>query len=89
MDGSFSSNIKKALHRFATIKIKFKILIEILEEFESYRSDTKTMLMYNNLPELKKISMDIQNSLNSIGVTTVYKPPQAYHYRHVLIIFQS
>jgi hypothetical protein len=75
MDGSFSSNIKKALHRFATIKIKFKILIEILEEFESYRSDTKTMLMYNNLPELKKISMDIQNSLNSIGVTTVYKPP--------------
>lgn len=75
MDGSFSINIKKALDSFATIKIKFKILIEILEDFESYRSDTKSMLMYNNLPELKKISMDIQNSLNSIGVTTTYKPP--------------
>ena len=75
MDGSFSSNIEKALHRFVTIKIKFKILIEILEEFESYKSKTKSMLMYNNLAELKKISMDIQNSLNSIGVTTTYKPP--------------
>lgn len=75
MDESFSGNINKALHRFATIKIKFKILVEILEEFESYRSETKSMLMYNNLHELKKISMDIQNSLNLIGVTIVYKPP--------------
>lgn len=74
MDGSFRYNLEKALDRFATIKIKFKILIEILEEFESYRSLTKSTLMYTSLPELKNIYMGIQNSLNAVGITTRYHP---------------
>lgn len=75
MDESFSGNIEKALDRFATIKIKFKILIEILEDFENYRSETKSTLMYTNLSELKNIYMGINNSLNSIGINASYQPP--------------
>lgn len=74
-EGSFIDDLTKALDKFATIRIKLKILMEILESFESYVSVLKSALLYKNIPELEKILMGINNDLCSIGIEGEYKPP--------------